>query len=242
MKHARLQTPAGIVSGRYYDGTVNAPDGTYTVGRDGELAVPSIPSALYCVGRNFTATLDQMDYDRPSVPDFFIKPPAALIGPAQPIRYPKWSDKLTYAGELAAVIDTRCRDIEQSSVPDIIRGYTILNDIDALDQEGRTARKAFDTSAPLGPWIETDVDPYDMSMKTIINGETRQSATTKQMIFDPYEIVSFLSRRFTLQPGDVISFGSPANPGTIEPGDNITITYDDVGTLENHVIESADVS
>jgi 2-keto-4-pentenoate hydratase/2-oxohepta-3-ene-1,7-dioic acid hydratase in catechol pathway len=240
MKQARLQTPTGIVSGRYHDDTVTTANGVYTVGRDGQLTVPCTPSALYCVGRNFTATLDQMDYDRPSVPDFFIKPPAALVGPAQPVRYPQWCNKLTYAGELAAVVDRRCRDIEQSAVPDIIRGYTILNDIDALDQEGRTARKAFDTSAPLGPWIETEIDPHDITMETVINGETRQSATTKQMIFDPHEIVSFLSRRFTLRPGDIISFGSPANPGTIEPGDDIAVTYDGVGTLRNNVIETTD--
>lgn len=240
MKQARLQTPTGIVSGRYHDDTVTTANGVYTVGRDGQLTVPCTPSALYCVGRNFTATLDQMDYDRPSVPDFFIKPPAALVGPAQPVRYPQWCNKLTYAGELAAVVDRRCRDIEQSAVPDIIRGYTILNDIDALDQEGRTARKAFDTSAPLGPWIETEIDPHDITMETAINGKTRQSATTKQMIFDPYEIVSFLSRRFTLRPGDIISFGSPANPGTIEPGDDIAVTYDGVGTLRNNVIETTD--
>lgn len=240
MKQARLQTPTGIVSGRYHDDTVTTANGVYTVGRDGQLTVPCTPSALYCVGRNFTATLDQMDYDRPSVPDFFIKPPAALVGPAQPVRYPQWCNKLTYAGELAAVVDRRCRDIEQSAVPDIIRGYTILNDIDALDQEGRTARKAFDTSAPLGPWIETEIDPHDITMETVINGKTRQSATTKQMIFDPYEIVSFLSRRFTLRPGDIISFGSPANPGTIEPGDDIAVTYDGVGTLRNNVIETTD--
>jgi 2-keto-4-pentenoate hydratase/2-oxohepta-3-ene-1,7-dioic acid hydratase (catechol pathway) len=101
MKQARLQTPTGIVSGRYHDDTVTTANGVYTVGRDGQLTVPCTPSALYCVGRNFTATLDQMDYDRPSIPDFFIKPPAALVGPAQPVRYPQWCNKLTYAGELA---------------------------------------------------------------------------------------------------------------------------------------------
>jgi len=238
MKLARMQTPEGIVGGRYEDGVLVAEDGEYVVGRDGTLTYPCSPSALYCVGRNFAATLDQMDYDRPDEPDFFIKPPAALVGPGRPIRYPEWTDELTYAGELVAVIDSRCRDVASEAVPEVVRGYTVMNDVDALDQQGRTARKAFDTAAPLGPWIETDLDPDDVEMETVIDGETRQSATTARMLFDPAEVVSYLSRRFTLRPGDAIAFGSPANPGTIEPGDTVEITYEGVGTLSNDVVES----
>jgi len=236
VKRARIQTPDGIVTGRYEGSTLVADDGEYVLGRDGTLTYPCSPSALYCVGRNFVETLDQMDYDRPDQPDFFIKPPASLTGPDQPVRYPDWTDKLTYAGELVAVVDQRCRDVAPESVPEMLRGYTIMNDIDALDQQGRTARKAFDTSAPLGPYIETDIDPRAVDMETEINDETRQSATTAQMLFDPYEVVSFLSRRFTLRPGDAVAFGSPANPGTIEPGDSISITYEGVGTLTNSVV------
>ncbi len=237
MRLARLRTPEGIVEGEYDDGIVIADDGEYHVGRDGALTHPCEPSALYCVGRNFAATLDQMDYDRPSEPDFFIKPPASLIGPDEPIRYPPWTDELTYAGELVAVVDRRCRDVDPGEVSDVIRGYTVMNDVDALDQAGRTARKAFDTSAPLGPWIETDVDPADVDMETVIDGEQRQAANTGRMLFPPDEVVAFLSRRFTLRPGDAIAFGSPANPGTIAPGDEITITYEGVGTLRNAVVE-----
>jgi len=236
MRLARLQTPAGVVSGQYEDGVVHSEDGAYVVGRDGRLTYPCDPSALYCVGRNFAATLDQMDYERPDEPDFFIKPPASLTGPERPIRYPDWTDELTYAGELVAVVDRRCRDVTAAEVPDVIRGYTVMNDVDALDQQGRTARKAFDTSAPLGPWIETDVDPTDLSMETVVAGETRQDATTELMLFDPYEVVSYLSRRFTLRPGDAIAFGSPANPGTVEPGDEVAITYEGIGTLRNTVV------
>lgn len=239
MKLARMQTPEGVVSGRYSDGVVSTDEGEYVVGRDGELTYPCSPSALYCVGRNFAETLDQMDYERPAEPDFFIKPPAALTGPDQPIRYPEWTTELTYAGELVAVIDERCRDVDADAVPDIVRGYTILNDVDALDQQGRTARKAFDTSGPLGPWIETDLDPRGIEMETVIDGETRQSANTELMLFDPYEVVSFLSRRFTLRPGDAIAFGSPANPGTVDPGDTVEISYDGVGTLRNTVVDSS---
>ena len=240
MRYARLRTDNGIVSGRYTDGRIVTEDGEYTVGRDGNLTSPCSPSAIYCVGRNYAETLEQMEYERPSEPDFFIKPPASLSGHVDPIRYPEWTDELTYAGELAAVVGRRCREVPPEEVPDVIRGYTILNDIDALDQQGRTARKAFDGSGPLGPWIETDLDPEGIGMETTINGETRQNSNTELMLFSPTEIVSFLSHRFTLRPGDVIAFGSPANPGTIEPGDTIEITYDGVGTLRNRVIEPSD--
>lgn len=238
MKLVRLQTPEGIVEGQYKDGVVITDDGEYVVGRDGTITYPCSPSALYCVGRNYAETLNQMDYERPEEPDFFIKPPASLIGPEQPIRYPAWTDELTYAGELVAIIGERCRDVDISEVPDIVSGYTILNDVDALDQQGRTARKAFDTSGPLGPWIETDLEPRGIDMETIINGETRQDSNTELMLFDPYEIVSFLSRRFTFRSGDAVAFGSPANPDTVEPGDTIEITYEGVGTLQNTVIDS----
>lgn len=236
MRLARLLTTDGPTAGTYEDGQVHADDGVYEVGVDGRLLPPCSPSALYCVGRNYAATIDQMEYERPDEPDFFIKPPSSLLGHEQPIPYPDFTEELTYAGELAAVIDTRCRDIDPDEVPDVVRGYTIMNDVDALDQQGRTARKAFDGSGPLGPWIETDVDPTNIDMHTEINGERRQEANTELMLFDAHEIISYLSGRFTFRPGDVIAFGSPANPGTVEPGDEITITYDGVGTLRNTIV------
>lgn len=235
MRIARLQTPDGTVTGRYEGDVVVTPEQEYVVGDEGRLIHPCSPTAMYCVGRNYAETISQMEYERPDEPDFFIKPPASLIGPDSPIRYPRWTEELTYAGELAAVIDEQCYAVAPEDVPSVVRGYTILNDVDALDQPERTARKAFDTSGPLGPWIETDIDPYGIEMETIINGEQRQSATTDQMLFDPYQIISFISNRVTLQSGDVISFGSPANPGTIAVGDTIEITYEGVGTLRNTI-------
>ncbi|SEH46094.1 2-keto-4-pentenoate hydratase/2-oxohepta-3-ene-1,7-dioic acid hydratase (catechol pathway) [Halopenitus malekzadehii] len=238
MRQARILTPEGPVSGRYENGTIHAADGTYEVGVDGRLLPPCDPTALYCVGRNYAETIDQMDYERPAAPDFFIKPPTSLIAHGEAIPEPAWTDELTYAGELVAVIGRRCRGLDPADVPDVVRGYTILNDVDALDQVGRTARKAFDGSAPLGPWIETDLDdPTDVEMETIVSGERRQSATTAQMLFDPFEIVAHLSERFTLRPGDCVAFGSPANPGLIESGDTVSITYEGVGTLENTVVD-----
>ncbi|WP_224335096.1 fumarylacetoacetate hydrolase family protein [Haloprofundus halobius] len=235
MRIARIQTSDGPREGEYQDGAVITENGEYVVGEDGELLAPCEPSALYCVGRNYAATLDQMEYERPEEPDFFIKPPTSILAHEEPIPYPEFTDELTYAGELVAVVDEECHDISPDEAPDYVRGYTIMNDVDALDQQGRTARKAFDGSGPLGPWIETDLDPRSLDMHTDVSGERRQEANTELMLFGPYEIVSYLSKRFTFGPGDAIAFGSPANPGTIEPGDVVEITYEGIGTLRNAV-------
>ncbi|WP_254280437.1 fumarylacetoacetate hydrolase family protein [Haloarcula marina] len=240
MRIARLLTETGPIRGTYRDGVVHADDGDYEVGVDGPLLPPCEPSALYCVGRNFTDTLEQKGYERPEAPDFFIKPPTAVIAHERPVVYPAFTDELTYAGELAAVIDRRCRNVSVDEVSDVVRGYTILNDLDALDQHGVTERKAFDGSGPLGPWIETDVDPFDLDMWTDIAGERRQESNTSQMLFDPDELVSYLSHRFTFRPGDVVSFGSPGNPGVVEPGDTIEMHYEGIGTLRNTVVTSRD--
>ncbi|MFB6114017.1 MAG: fumarylacetoacetate hydrolase family protein [Halodesulfurarchaeum sp.] len=241
MRLARARTADGVVSGEYDDGRLLTDDGTYDLSEPTtDLLAPAAPSAMYCVGRNYADKIDQMNYDIPDEPDFFIKPPTATLPPETDIPYPTFSEKVTYAGELAAVIDRRAKNVDPVDVPDVVRGYTILNDVDALDQHRRTARKAFDGSGPLGPWIETEMDPYELDMYTDVNGERRQEANTEQMLFDPYEVVSFLSERFTLGPGDVISFGTPENPGTIEPGDTVEIYYEDIGTLRNGVAPPAE--
>lgn len=234
MRLARAQTPDGIVTGTYVDGHLKTETAMYNVDRR-DLIAPVEPSTMYCVGRNYAATLDQMSYDRPEAPDFFIKPPVSVHPPETPIPYPSFSTEVTYAGELAAVIDKECKDVSQTAVDEVVRGYTIMNDVDALDQPGRTARKAFDSSGPLGPWIETDVDPVGLEMHTEINGEERQRSNTELLLFKPAAVISFLSERVTLRPGDVVAFGSPANPGVIEPGDEIAITYEEIGTLTNTV-------
>jgi 2-keto-4-pentenoate hydratase/2-oxohepta-3-ene-1,7-dioic acid hydratase in catechol pathway len=237
MRLARVDTPDGPVTGEYRDGAVHADDGVHEADRE-DLLAPCEPSALYCVGRNYAATIDSMGYDIPDDPDFFIKPPASVVGPGDDIPYPTFSEEVTYAGELAAVVDDRCTHIAPDEVPDVLRGYTIMNDMDALDQQGRTARKAWDASGPLGPWIETDVDPVDepMAMSTDVAGERRQEATTELMLFDAHEVVSYLSKRFTFRSGDVIAFGSPDNPGLVASGDEVAITYEGVGTLRNTVV------
>lgn len=235
MKRVRAETPNGIVTGEYAADRVLTDDAEYAVGEEARLLAPCEPSALYCTGRNYVATIEQMGYDRPSEPAFFIKPPGAVIPTNAPIPYPAFSSEVTYAGELAAVIGEECRSVAPADVPEVVGGYTIMNDVDALDQDSVTKRKAFEGSGPLGPVIETELDPADVQMRTEINGEERQAATTADMLFSPSEIIAFLSERITLRAGDVVAFGSPANPGLIEPGDEIEIQYAGIGTLRNSV-------
>jgi 2-keto-4-pentenoate hydratase/2-oxohepta-3-ene-1,7-dioic acid hydratase in catechol pathway len=234
-KYARVRTDDGVTTGIYEDRVVETDDSTVTVGEDAELLAPCEPSALYCVGRNYGETVDQMGYDVPDEPDFFIKGPTSVCGPGDEIPYPSFTEELTYAGELAAVVDERCHDVAESEVDDVVRGYTIMNDLDALDQQGRTARKAFDRSGPLGPVI-ADVEPSALDVRTHVGGELRQEDNTANMFFSPREIVSYLSERFTFTPGDVIAFGSPANPGLVEPGEEVAIEYEGIGTLSNTVM------
>lgn len=236
VKLGRATTGDGVVAGRITDGTLITDDGRYELGEEATLLAPCEPTALYCLGKNYAETIEQRNYERPAEPDFFIKPPVAVHPPGEPVPYPHFSEEVTYAGELAAVIDTQATRLVPAEAPGIVRGYTIMNDLDALDQQSRTARKAFDGAAPIGPWIETEIDPTDVAMHTDVAEERRQQARTESMLFGPSEAIAYLSQRVTLQPGDVVAFGSPANPGLVEPGDEVAITYEGIGTLRTDVV------
>lgn len=233
MRLVRLQTPDGPVNGRVEDGVVHGENGErYALDGEAELLPPCEPSTLYCAGRNYLDYLQHKGNERPAQPHFFLKPPAAVWPPNSTIPYPTFADGVGYAGELAAIIDRECADLDPEDVPDAVRGYTVMNDVDAIGQEG-AAMKVFTGAAPIGPWIETEVDPHGLDLRTTIGGEIRQEGNTEDMLFDPYDIVAYLSERVTLHPGDVIAFGSPANPGEVEPGEDIEIYYEGIGTLEN---------
>lgn len=242
MRLVRITTPDGIETGEYQDGFVmTAAGNSYEVSADVELEVPCKPSALYCLGRNYQSTVEGegSSNERPDVPSFYLKSPTSVLAHDETICYPDFATELACAGELAAVIGEQCRDIAVETVPDVIRGYTIMNDLGAIDQPNVAARKVFDGSAPLGPWIETALDPRELETRTTINGEVVQSGSTDAMLFDPFEAVAFLSKRVTLFSGDVIAFGGPGSPSTVEPGDVIEITYDSLGTLRTTVGSSS---
>jgi len=234
MRIARIRTQGGIVTGEYDGETVTAGGETYALADpDVDLLAPVDPPVFYCVARNYGSYIEENEFERPEGVSFFLKPPVAVHPPEATVPYPSFSGAVGYAGELAAVIGTECSDVPRADVSEVVRGYTIVNDVDATDQPRISMRKAFDGSAPLGPCIATDIDPTDTEMETYIDGERRQRANTGEMNHPPDEVIPFLSERFTLRPGDVVAFGSPANPGLLEPGSEIGITYEGIGTLRN---------
>ena len=176
----------------------------------------------------------------PDEPLIFLKPSTTVIGPGEGIVYPKMSKQVDYEGELAVVIRKVARSVSKREAGDHILGYTCLNDVTARDLQSKdeqwTRAKGFDTFAPLGPWIMTDIDPNHLEISTYLNGEKCQHSNTKNLIFDPSDLVSVISHVMTLFPGDIISTGTPSGVGPMNVGDKIDVTIEGIGTLSNTVI------
>jgi 2-keto-4-pentenoate hydratase/2-oxohepta-3-ene-1,7-dioic acid hydratase in catechol pathway len=163
-----------------------------------------------------------------------------VIGPGDPIAYPPISKRMDYEGELACVIGQVVRRVGSEDAARAILGYTCANDVTLRDLQATDSQwiraKGFDTSCPLGPWLETDLDPSDVALETRVNGEVRQSARTAQLAFDPAELVAYISSFMTLLPGDVVLTGTPAGVGPLEVGDEVQVSVEGVGTLSNTVV------
>lgn len=204
------------------------------------LLAPVIPTKVVCVGRNYIGHTQEMGNDVPAEPALFLKPPTTVIGPMQTIRYPESSSELSYEGELAVVISRVTRNVEIEDVGPHILGYTAANDITARDHQRDdvqwTRAKGFDTFCPLGPAIDTDIDPQEgLSIITRVNGDMRQSGSTADMIFGVGFIVSYISKIMTLLPGDVILTGTPEGVGVLNPGDTVEVEIEGIGVLTNTV-------
>lgn len=205
------------------------------------LLPPVLPSKIVAVGVNYKDHAREMGRTVPEEPLLFLKPSSAVIGPGEPIVYPEMSRRVDYEGELALVIKKETRQLtEDEEVSPYILGYTCFNDVTARDLQMKdvqfTRAKSFDTFAPLGPCIATDVDPSRLKIKTFLNGKLRQSSSTRNLIFPISFLLRFISRIMTLYPGDVITTGTPAGVGPMEPGDRIDIQVDGIGTLSNTVV------
>ncbi len=175
------------------------------------------PGKYLGISLNYADHIEETDRDKPEYPSFFTKQSTCVIGHGDAIHRPKVSDKLDYEGELAFVIGTRCRHVPVDKAHQVIAGFTIANDVSVRDWQFRsptfTLGKSFDTHGPLGPWLVTSdeiADPHNLDLKTWIDDELRQSSNTRQMIFNCYEMIAYLSQAMTLEPGDVIATGTPA--------------------------------
>lgn len=210
------------------------------------LLAPVVPSKIICIGRNFADHAREQGLDVPEIPLLFLKPPSSIIGPGAPIEIPPQSHLVEHEAELAIVIGREGRWIEPGEVYHHILGYTIANDVTARDLQRRdgqwTRGKGFDTFCPLGPWIETELDPADALISCRVDGEIRQMASTRDMVFTVPQLVAFISSVMRLLPGDLILTGTPAGIGPLEPGNKVEITIEGIGSLINPVIRSLNVS
>ncbi|UOD79852.1 fumarylacetoacetate hydrolase family protein [Paenarthrobacter ureafaciens] len=208
---------------------------------DVRLLAPIIPrSKVIGVGRNFAEHAAELGNEVPQHPLLFLKPNTAVIGPNDPIVLPEFSEEVSFEAELCVVIGRICKDVPEERAEDVIFGYTCGNDLTARDVQKTDLQwaraKGFDTSAPLGPWIETELDPDDLAVQARLNGELRQDGNTTQMIRGVRELVSIVSQAFTLLPGDVIMTGTPAGVGLISEGDHIEVEVEGIGRLSNPVV------
>ncbi len=207
---------------------------------DVKLTAPCLPSKAVCIGLNYLDHAREMKDKLPANPLLFLKPSSAVIGDGDDIEYPSLSENLHYEGELAVVIGKTARKVPLARALDYVWGYTCANDVTARDlqhQDGQWTRgKSFDTFMPIGPWLETEIDPGKLAIKSYLNGEIRQSSNTANLIFKVPELISFITEVMTLYPGDVILTGTPAGVGPMQIGDTITVEIEGIGTLTNKVV------
>ena len=204
------------------------------------LLAPCIPSKIVAVGLNYRDHAVELNMEIPTEPILFLKPGTSVCGPEDIIRYPSQSGQVDYEAELGIVIKRRTRDIEPSEAPEYILGYTCVNDVTARDLQKRdgqwTRAKSFDTFCPIGPCIETDLEPTDLRVECLLNGEVKQGSSTANQIFPPFSLVSFISRVMTLLPGDVIATGTPPGVGPMRVGDEVEVVVEGIGRLKNYVM------
>jgi 2-keto-4-pentenoate hydratase/2-oxohepta-3-ene-1,7-dioic acid hydratase in catechol pathway len=206
---------------------------------------PVEPTKIVAVGANYKDHAQEMGRPLPEEPLLFLKPSSAIIGTRDIIVYPTMSLQVDYEGELAVVIKKKARLLaDDDPVKEHILGYTCFNDITARDLQAKdvqfTRAKSFDTFAACGPCIATDVDPSALHVKTFLNGKLRQSGNTRNLIFTIPFLVRFISRIMTLYPGDIISTGTPAGVGPMQPGDRVDVQIEGIGTLSNQVMRIAE--
>jgi 2-keto-4-pentenoate hydratase/2-oxohepta-3-ene-1,7-dioic acid hydratase in catechol pathway len=204
------------------------------------LMPPAMPTKIVCVGVNYKNHAREMSHDLPTEPLIFLKPPTSMNAPMGDIHLPEGAGRIDYEGELAVVMGRRAHRVSEDDALSYVLGYTCANDVTARELQARdgqwTRAKGFDGFCPLGPWVETDVDPSDLLLETYLNGNLVQSARTSDMIFPVPKLVSFISSVMTLLPGDIVLTGTPAGIGELHSGDTVEVRIEGIGGLVSRVV------
>ena len=209
---------------------------------DARLLSPVLPrSKVVGIGRNYAAHAEEMGSELPEEPLMFLKPNTSVVGPGDPVFYPRQTENLHFEGELAVVIGRICRDVPKEKWADVVHGFTVGNDVTARDLQKKdgqfTRAKGFDSFCPLGPWVETELDVSDLRVQTFLNGEVKQDGRTSDLIFDVPTLIAHVTSVMTLLPGDVILTGTPEGVGPMEVGDEVEISIQGIGNLTNKVVK-----
>ncbi|XVH31021.1 fumarylacetoacetate hydrolase family protein [Haloferacaceae archaeon DSL9] len=240
MHYARFRDPAGTVrTGAWSETGVRFGGTTYDQGEI-DLLAPCEPSKIVCVGRNYADHAAERDKEVPDRPLLFLKPPNAVSSHGDTVTLPAGKERIDWEAEFAVVIGEQCRDVAAADAMDVVAGYTCMNDIsnrDDQDVETNWVRgKAFDNSAPLGPVLASpDEVPDDARIELRVDGETKQRSSIDQFFFSVPELVEEVTTYLTLEPGDVISTGTPAGVGPLSDGDRVEVEIEGIGTLEHDV-------
>ena len=243
MKLVRFQNQRGTFSGILQDNEIrpggpNAASGPIGLS-EARLLAPCEPSKIVAVGLNYRDHAEELNMKLPEDPLLFLKPSSSVIGPGDAIIMPRQSARVDYEAELAIVIGIEAKGVSEKDAGKFILGYTCLNDVTARDLQNKdgqwTRAKGFDTFCPLGPWIETELDPFDLKIDLLLNGQSKQSSRTSNLIFNPFKLVEFISGVMTLFPGDVIATGTTSGIGPMCDGDTVEVRIESLGSLVNRV-------
>lgn len=212
-----------------------------------QLLPPAEPTKIICVGRNYADHIREMGHagsgggDLPLEPGIFLKGPNALAEAGGAVTYPAWSENFHFEGELALVIGQRAKNLSASEALGAVLGYTCALDLTARDKQREDLQwfraKAADRFCPIGPWLETELNPTDLHIQTRVNGAVVQDSRTSHMIFDAVQVLVYVSRYVTLEPGDVVLTGTPEGVGPLQRGDRVEVEIEGIGVLETHITE-----
>ncbi|MFV2195933.1 fumarylacetoacetate hydrolase family protein [Nocardiopsis sp. LOL_012] len=213
---------------------------------DVRLLSPVLPTKVVCIGKNYAdhvAEMADVTGEATEEPVVFLKPSTSVCGPYDPVIHPSLSREVHYEGELALVVSRPCRQVPRERAKDVIFGYTVANDVTARDLQRKdkqwTRAKGFDTFCPLGPWITTGMgveEAQNLTLTTELDGHSRQRGSTSNLIHDIPAIIEYVTSFMTLLPGDVVLTGTPAGVGPMEPGQEVAVTVDGLGTIRNRVV------